>query len=183
MAVPLTLAMTVNVLFIGGALAVPGLWGVVEYLFPVALTALALIGTHALTVFGRYLGRILAHRGFDIEDTNHFSQVLPSFAFAMVAVGFSAPGAMSRTAFTSVIGILGAFVFGAASVMWSGVKLAVSFGMMLRKGMATEAGPTLWLGIPILTLLGIAFVRVGSGVSHTLLHGEFSPRWPSSCSG
>ena len=37
MAVYLTLAMTVNGGFIAGALFVPGLWAVVEYLFPVAI--------------------------------------------------------------------------------------------------------------------------------------------------
>jgi hypothetical protein len=41
---PLTFAMTVNVCFALGALCVPGLWFIVEYLFPFALLAFAAIG-------------------------------------------------------------------------------------------------------------------------------------------
>lgn len=56
---PLTLAMTVNVCFALGALLVPGLWSVVEYLFPLALLAFAGIGVWALRIYGRYISRIL----------------------------------------------------------------------------------------------------------------------------
>lgn len=175
LAVPLTYAMTVNVAFVLGALFVPGLWGVKEYLFPLALLAFAAIGVYALSLFGRYLTRILTHRSFDIEDTNHFSQALPSFAFAMIATGFSASAAMSSTKATVVIGLLGTFIFVAATIGWLMVKLPVSFGAMLRHGMAPEAGPTLWISIPIFTLLGITIIRDVSGVGHTLLHGSVPP--------
>ncbi|MDQ1293204.1 MAG: hypothetical protein QG608_1085, partial [Actinomycetota bacterium] len=178
LAVPLALAMSVNVAFVLGALGVPGLWNAVEYLFPVALLAMTAIGAYALAVFGRYLGRILSHRGFDIDDTNHFSQALPSFAFAMVAVGFSSSAAMSTIRITSVIGVFGTFLFLTAALAWMAVKLPVSFSAMLRHGMAPEAGPTLWIGIPILTLFGIAFVRVASGISHNLLGTQLTPVLP-----
>ncbi|MEZ5126086.1 MAG: hypothetical protein R2826_07555 [Thermoleophilia bacterium] len=170
LAIPLTYAMSVNVAFVLGALFVPGLWGVKEYLFPFALLAFAAIGAYAFGLFGRYLTRILTHRNFDIEDTNHFSQVLPSFAFAMIATGFAASAAMSDTKTYVVIGLLGTFLFFAASVSWIAIKLPVSFGAMLRHGMATEAGPTLWMGIPIFTLFGITILRDASGIAHTLLH-------------
>ena len=39
MTLPLTLAMTINVLFVNGAVFVPNLWSVVEYLFPFAILA------------------------------------------------------------------------------------------------------------------------------------------------
>jgi hypothetical protein len=175
LAVPLTYAMSVNVAFVLGALFVPGLWGVKEYLFPMALLAFTAIGAYAFAIFGRYLTRILTHRNFDIEDTNHFSQVLPSFAFAMVATGFAASAAMSDTKAWAVIGMFGTFLFVAASVSWIIVKLPVSFGSMLRRGMAVEAGPTLWMGIPILTLLGITTLRDVNGISHTLLHTSIPP--------
>lgn len=174
-AVPLTLAMTVNVLFIVAALAVPGLWDAREALFPFALLAFALIGTWAFVVFGRYLTRVLTHKNFDLEDTNHFSQILPSFAFAMVAVGFSASAAMSHTTLTSTLGMMGSFVFVSASVAWLTVKLPVSFGAMLRHGMSPVAGPTLWMGIPILTLFGITFLRDASGIAHNVLDTSVPP--------
>ena len=84
MAVPLTLSMTVSVLFVLGALAVPGLWDVKEWLFPFALAVNSAIGAYAFMLFGRYINRILSDGSFNVDDTNHFSQVLPSFAFAMI---------------------------------------------------------------------------------------------------
>lgn len=175
LAVPLTYAMSVNVAFVLGALFVPGLWGVKEYLFPMALLAFTAIGGYAFALFGRYLTRILTHRNFDIEDTNHFGQVLPSFAFAMVAVGFAASAAMSDTKAATVIGLLGTFLFLPAAIGWIAIKLPVSFGAMLRHGMAVEAGPTLWMGIPIFTVFGITILRDVSGIGHTLLHTSIPP--------
>lgn len=175
MAVPLTLAMTVNVAFIIAVLAIPGLWGVIEWLFPLALIAFAAVGAYAFLTFGRYVGRLLAHKGFDIEDTNHFSQVLPSFTFVMVAVGFASPAAMSHVPAVSVTAMVLSFLFLAAAAAWIVVKLPVSFAAILRQGLAVEAGPTLWLGIPIFTLVGITFIRLASGVSHTFFDSELSP--------
>jgi len=169
MAMPLTLAMTVNVLFILGALGVPGLWSKVEYLFPFSLAAFAAVGVLAFFFFGRYLSRLISQQGFDNTDTNHFSQILPAFAFTMVAVGFAAPAAMSKVMAVSVIGMVGSFIFLAAAAAWIVVKLPVSFAAILRNGLAVEGGPTLWMGIPIFTLVGITFIRLGSGVSHNLL--------------
>lgn len=170
MAIPLTLAMSVNVLFIVAALAIPGLWPVKEWLFPFALLAVTAIGVYALRTFGAYVTRTLVHKNFDINDTNHFSQVLPSFAFTMIAVGFSSSAAMSSTTTTAVIGMIGAFFFLAAAAAWLALKLPVSWGSMLQHGMAKEAGPTLWMGIPIFTLVGIALIRVISGIGHTVLN-------------
>lgn len=172
MAIPLTLSMTVSVLFVLGALAIPGLWGVKEWLFPIALAANTAIGVYGLILFGRYITRILSDGSFNVDDTNHFSQVLPSFAFAMIGVGFSSSAAMSQTLATSLIGAAGTVLFLAASALWGFVKMPVSFGAMLRHGMAREAGPTLWLAIPILTLFGIAGIRVSSGLAHNLVHAQ-----------
>jgi hypothetical protein len=171
-AVPLTLAMTVNVLFILGSLAVPGLWDAVEYLFPVALLAFAGIGGYALYQLGRYLVRIATERGFDAQDTNHFTLLLPSMALTMVAVGFSSTAAMSRVTATSLLGTLGTFLFAAAALAWAAVVIPVSVHAILRRGVARHATPTLWIGIPILTLLGISTVRVTAGLSHNILGTE-----------
>ncbi len=93
----------------------------------------------------------------------------------MIATGFAASAAMSDTKASVVIGLLGTFLFLAASVSWIAVKLPVSFGAMLRHGMAAEAGPTLWMGIPILTLFGITVLRDVNGISHTLLNASVPP--------
>lgn len=62
-ALPLALAMTVNVGFILGMVFVPGLWSVVEYLFPVAMLAFAAIGGLALVQIGRFLARATQRAG------------------------------------------------------------------------------------------------------------------------
>lgn len=175
MAIPLTLAMSVNVTFVIAAISIPGLWDVKEFLFPAALLTMTVIGGYALVLFGRYLTRIFVHKGFDIEDTNHFSQVLPSFAFAMIATGYSSSAAMSDTRLYVVLGLIGTFLFVTATIAWAVVKLPVSFAGMLRHGMSTEAGPTLWLAIPIFTLLGITLIRDVSGIAHTILHTQVPP--------
>ncbi len=175
MAIPLTLGMSVNVAFILAAISIPGLWGYKEWLFPFALLAMTAVGAYALRLFGRYLTRILTKGSFDIGDTNHFSQVLPSFAFVMIAVGFSSSAAMSSNTIVSVLGAFGTAVFFSAAAAWIFVKLPISFSAMLRGGMAREAGPTLWMGIPIFTLVGIGVLRVASGAAHNLVGTSIPP--------
>ncbi len=48
MAVPPTLVMSVNVLFVVGAVSVPSLWGLVEYLLQAAVVGFLAIGAFAL---------------------------------------------------------------------------------------------------------------------------------------
>ena len=62
MAMPLALAMSVNGMFIVGLVFVPGLWSIVEYLFPMALVAFAAIAYLAFRILADFLGRILSHR-------------------------------------------------------------------------------------------------------------------------
>jgi len=175
MAIPLALAMTVNVLFVSGALTVPGLWSRIEYLFPVSILAFLLVGGYGLAVFGRYLGRTMSSGSLDMEYSNHFAQLMPSFAFIMVGVGLAAPAAMSKNLTTSAVGLVGSLFFVTVSLLWVMVKVPVSMGRILRQGVATESAPTLWIGIPILTLLGITFVRLNSAVSHNFLHIQPAP--------
>lgn len=103
MAIPLTLAMTVNVCFALGALFVPGLWSVVEYLFPLALLAFTAIAWSALRIYGRYFSRMLVSGGYRSEEHNHLSALLAVFAFAMLSVGFAAPAAMSHVKLVSTL--------------------------------------------------------------------------------
>ena len=173
MALPLTFAMSVNILFILGALFIPGLWGIVEYIFPFALIAFAIIGIYGLKLFSEYFYRLIVKGDFDYINNNNLSQLLSSFAFAMVAVGLAAPGAMSTTVATSVVGILGSIFFGTLSVLLLILKLVLGFKSIFRQGISGESAPSLWIVIPIMTLLGISSVRVGAGIFHNLL--EMSP--------
>lgn len=175
MALPLTYAMTVNVAFILGALFVPGLWKYVEYLFPLSLVAFVVIGGYGILIFAEYFSRLIVNGDFDFINNNNLSQLLASFAFTMIGVGFASPGAMSHNLTVSVLGILGAVFFSTLSVMILFIKLVLGFKSMFRHGISKESSPSLWIVIPILTLLGITFVRVTSGIYHNILHAKPSP--------
>lgn len=175
MALPLTYAMSVNVLFILGALFVPGLWASVEYLFPISLVAFLIIGAYGLQIFSEYFSRLIINGDFDFINNNNLSQLLASFAFIMVGVGFASPGAMSHNVAVSVLGILGAVLFSTLSVLLLMIKLVLGFKSIFKHGISKENAPSLWIVIPILTLLGITFVRVTSGIYHNLLHKTPSP--------
>ena len=175
MAIPLTYAMFMNVLLILGALFVPGLWSIVEFLFPFVLLAYSVIGAYAIRLFSIYFSRLLLDGNFDFIKNNSLSQLLSSFAFMMIAVGFAAAGAMSHVLAVSVFGILAAVFFTTLSLLLLGIKLVLGFKSMFRQGISKESIPSLWIIIPIMTLLGITLVRVGSGIYHNILQGELPP--------
>ena len=170
-AIPLTLAMTINVFFIVFALFVPHLWDYVEYLFPGALAAFVIAGYYVLKIFAEYLSRLLAHGDFDFGQNNSLAQMLSVFAFTMVGVGFAAPAAMSKTLAVNAIGAFGSIFFISAAVLLLLIKLILGFKSMFKDGIAPEATPTLWILIPILTLIGISLVRLFFGFEHRF-HAE-----------
>lgn len=168
LAAPLATAMTINGLFIVGLVFVPGLWNIVEYLFPMAIIAFLAVGVWAFMLIGDFLGRVLAKGGlFDVTAHNSFAQLLPAFALAMVAVGLAAPSAMSGNA--SVVGasLLMSTFFGTAAILYTVVATITAFGSMLQHGTAREAGPTLMVIVPIMTVLGIMFLRQNHGLHTT----------------
>lgn len=166
MTLPLTLAMSINVLFVNGAVFVPGLWQFVEYLFPLAILAFLAIGGFALRIYTRYFARVIGLGEFDLADNNSLGQMVAVFAFAMIAVGLAAPGAMSHHVEINAIGIFGAVFFAAIAISMGLLKLVMGFKSMLQHGVAPAAAPSLWIAIPILTLLGIALIRMNFGLAH-----------------
>ena len=166
MAIPLTYAMTINVMFILGGLFVPGLWSVVEYLFPFALAAFLAVGIYAGYIFLVFFTRVIAYGNFDCERNNSLSQMLSIFTFSMVAVGMSASGAMSHHPLSSGIGIILAVFFTAVAVTLGIIKIVLGFRSMLANGINYEASVSLWIIIPILTLIGITIYRISMGLSH-----------------
>lgn len=166
MAIPLTYTMTINVCFVLGAVFVPGLWNIVEYLFPMALCAFIVTGYFALKIFFNYFTRLLTTASFDFTSNNNLSQMISIFAFSMVSVGFAAPGAMSHHLIINAIGIMGSIFFAAVAILLLLIKITIGFTNMFEKGISVEASPSLWIIIPILTLLGIAYVRISFGLDH-----------------
>ena len=112
MALPLTLAMTVNVLFILWAVFIPWLWGIVEYLFPWALVAFLLVWLLALKIFFEYFVRLILQKwNDDFVNNNSLSQMLSVFAFTMVAVWFAASAAMSTNEVSILLWLIGSIFF------------------------------------------------------------------------
>ena len=164
MALPLTLAMAINVGFVLGMVAVPGLWGVVEWLFPGAVVAFLAVGVLALRQLGAFLGRVKTTGGFDWTGNGSFAQMLPAFALSMVGVGLSAPAAMSSVPLISGASIILATFFLVASAVVGIVALILGVHSMMSHGVSAEAAPTILIVIPILTVLGILMLRVGHGL-------------------
>jgi len=173
MNIPLTLAMSMNVAFIAAILFIPGLWNIIEYIFPVALAVFALIGIYGLKIYGEYFARIMTKWNFETEENNNLSQMIAAFAFAMIWVGFAGPAAMSETIATSVIAMSLSTFFLTITMVLVLIKMLVGFKTMFKKGINVEWSPSLWMIIPILTLLGISLVRQRHGLDHTL-HAEIS---------
>lgn len=165
MAITLTFAMTINVGFALGAVFVPNLWSVVEYLFPAAILAFAVTGFYALKILMNFMSRALSTGSFDCAHNNSLSQLLAVFALTMVGVGFSASAAMSHVTLTSGIAMMLAVMFSFAAVLGL-IVLVLGFRGMLQQGIDREASVTLWIIIPIITFAGIAIYRLMMGMHH-----------------
>ena len=173
MAIPLTYGMAINVLFILGGVFVPSLWNYVEYLFPVSLAAFLAVGLYALQIFLTFFARVIAFGQFDCEKNNSLSQMLAIFALAMVAVGLAAPGAMSQNKYVSGLGIILAIGFVAIAMALALIKIVLGFRAMFEHGINKEAAISLWIVIPILTIIGITLFRISMGLHHNFaVHTE-----------
>ncbi len=178
MAIPLTIAMTINTLFIIGAVFVPGLWSIVQYIFPFSLIGFLLTGYFSLKIFGDYYQRLIIDGGFDFKANNSMAQMIAILSFAMSGVGLAAVGAMSHNEIIYGIAMFGTIFFLVTSMILAVLQGIQGFNAMMEHGIGIEAAPSLWIAIPILTLLGIATIRLYFGSSHHFLdtgHPSFAP--------
>ena len=164
LALPLALAMSVNVLFILGMVFVPGLWGMVEYLFPAALLVFTFIGVLAFRMYGGFLGRVLTEGGFNCAANNNFGQILPAFAFAMVGVGLAAPAALSTVPAIAGAGLVLSTFFLVTAALIAVVSMILGFRSMMENGANPETAPTLMIAVPLITVLGILALRQDHGL-------------------
>ncbi len=165
---PLTVAMSINVGFIIGLTFVPGLWSVVEWLFPLALLAFVLVGYWALALLRDFWGRVLVGGGFDCVRNNNLGQLMPAFASAMIAVGLAAPAAMSQNTVTVAFSLVLSSFFMVLAFIIGGIQVVLGFRAMLEQGADPSTAPSLWIVVPILTTLSITLLRQTHG-----LHGHF----------
>lgn len=168
---PLTLAMTINVGFVLGMAFVPGLWQIVEWLFPIAMVAFLAVGVWALALLRDFWGRVLTEGNFDCTKNNSFAQLLPAFALAMIGVGLAAPAAMSETPQTILTSLVLSSFFIVTAIISGTVQLVLGLRGMLDQGANVETAPSLWIVVPILTVLSIALLRQGHGID-TVLSGN-----------
>ncbi|WP_136441926.1 TsoY family (seleno)protein [Pacificoceanicola onchidii] len=174
LAMPLALAMSVNAMFIVGLVFVPKLWTIVEYLFPMAMVAFGLIAVLAFRQIGSFLGRVLSKGGiFDVTAHNSFAQLTPAFAVSMIAVGFAAPAAMSTNPTTVATALVISTVLAVIAVLYTVFAAVTAVNSMLHYGTAREAGPTLMIVVPIVTVLSILMMRQDHGLHTTFdAHGN-----------
>lgn len=165
MAIPLTLAMSINTLFVLGAVFVPNLWSVVEYLFPLALIGFGAVGIYAMKILTTYFARTLTNGQVDFSKNNSLAPMIAIFALSMIAVGFAAPAMMSETPLTATLGLLASLFFFTIATVLALVKLVNGFQAMMHEGINEVASPSLWITIPILTILGITWVRLAHGLA------------------
>jgi hypothetical protein len=166
MSIPLTYAMTINVMFVLGAAFVPGLWNIIEYMFPMAIVGFLGVGIYAFKIFSEYFISLILNGNKEWEENNSLTQLLSVFAFSMIGVGFAAPGAMSHIKAVNAIAIFLSFLFLGAAIVLGILKSILGFHTIIKNGLDEKAAPSLWIGIPILTLIGIALVRDAFGLGH-----------------
>ena len=164
MAMPLTYAMSINASFIIAAVFVPGLWDIIEWIFPVAMLVFVLLGIWASRIYLSFFGHVLQHGSFDNTTNNSLAQLLPSFAFVMIGVGLSAPAAMSHNEVVIGISYLLSLFFVTSALFLGLIKLIIGMNDMFKEGASRASLPTLWVVIPILTTAGIAITRLSHGL-------------------
>jgi len=159
---PLAIAMAINVGFVLGLVFVPGLWGVVEYLFPLAIAAFLVTGLLTLAQLGVFYGRIFVKGGFDWAGNNSFAQVMPAFAPGMVGVGLSESAAMSANPVTAGAAIVLAVVFLVISALIAMLAVVLGLVSMAQHGTSAEGAPSLTIIVPLMTVLGILTLRIST---------------------
>jgi len=85
----------------------------------------------------------------------------------MIGVGFAAPAAMSGEPVIVGASLVFSTFFGVAAVIYTTVAAITAFNSMLHYGTAEEAAPTLMVVVPIMTVLGILFLRQNHGMHTT----------------
>jgi hypothetical protein len=164
MLAPLILAMSVNVGFVVGLVFVPGLWSIKEWLFPGALIAFAIL-FGVTTMRWVHQQRLLRSDQLDYRSKG-LIELLATFAFAMITVGFSASAAMSQTPWIHGTGTFLALASGIMAIWAALIVLRDRLPNLKQHPIAATATGSLLMGVPILTVLGIAAYRLLKAGQH-----------------
>lgn len=88
------------------------------------------------------------------------------FALTMIAVGLAAPGAMSHHKEVNAIGMFLSIFFLSIAIILGMMKMTIAFKSTLEHGVDKGSSVSLWMMIPILTLMGITVIRLTMGLHH-----------------
>ena len=162
---PLLLAMSMNAGFVVALLTIPGLWPVIEYIFPLAMLIFIVLGFFTLKQLGALIGNGLKESK-PLLAANNLASLMPAFALGMITVGLSGPSAMSHELLTSSIALFFVVLFGVATLL-----IIVAFGIsslanVLRNGVSVADSYGLMILVPVSTILGIAVFRVLMALGH-----------------
>lgn len=161
---PLALAMSINTAFSVGLAFVPGLWGIVEYLFPLALVAFLAVAVLTFRMMGGYLARLSRGGAFDFSKNGSFAQVQPAFALGMIGVGVSAPAALSANPAVVALALGFSTLLLVGALIWATVGVVLGLSALVQHGAQVEAIPTLMNVVPLTTVLGILMMRQSHGL-------------------
>ncbi|MEW6765455.1 MAG: hypothetical protein AB1344_06685, partial [Pseudomonadota bacterium] len=131
-----------------------------------AILGFLAIGVYAMRILVTYFARVLSEGGVDFASNNSLAPMIAIFALAMIAVGLAAPAAMSHVKAVQAISIVLSLFFFSAAALLAVIKLVLGFKAMMEYGISEAASPSLWIIIPILTLLGITWIRLSHGLHH-----------------
>ncbi|OCL99311.1 hypothetical protein AAX29_01123 [Aliarcobacter thereius] len=163
--IPLTFTTSILLTFILAVILIPSFWSIVQYIFPLVFVGFAINGIYTLKIFFNYFARILLTGEFNFGKKDQLLQIITIFAFSMTAVGFASLGAMSTNITLSSIGVFASLFFATLASVLTILKFTFGF-RNIKKGMNIESALSLSFIIPILTLLGITFIRITFGLEH-----------------
>jgi hypothetical protein len=85
------------------------------------------VGMYAFKIFSEYFIPLILNGNKEWEENNSLTQLLSVFAFAMIGVGFAAPGAMSHIKAVNAIAIFLSFLFLGAAIVLGILKSILGF--------------------------------------------------------
>ncbi len=169
---PLVLAIMLNVLLVLLGVFTPGLWNIVEYIFPWAIAGFVAVGIFAIYTYLPFLVRSMSG-GFDFEKNNKLGQLKASLTFLMIAVGLAAPVTMSINYLTAGVSLIFSLFFLVVGIFFLVLHMIWGMQAIMRDGLAFESSSSIWVPIPIFTLIGVGYaIMKHNGYFNAYLHGK-----------
>jgi len=170
MAVPLTLAMGVKVILLGGALFIDG-WFTATIGW-IAFGSYILVGAYAMYLFSNYFSNILDKGNEDFVNNNSLEQMLSIFTFSFISVGLIGPAAFFSDPVLAKWSFVVALSFGTIALFIAYIKFSNSIAPILIKGLTASSSVSLLILIPILTLFGVwGVLRMDHALHHAFHSG------------